>query len=155
LRGIASHGRLDRRCRQFRHGPRELLTIEADDADGALVVERVALANDERTVVLAPALGTFLVGDPKTALRVVTNRRPGLEARGSRDPPTQARIGRSVLHGQTDVVIAKAIFLVGRREFFAWATGNRWVPRTKPELIPSYLTIPRCEDFVRPFPLLT
>ena len=90
--GVAEGVRLPRvGGRQFGGGGEELAVLEADDADGAAAVERVALVGDEGAVVLAPLLGAFLVGDPQAALGVVADRRAGLE-RGRSWPPGTRRL---------------------------------------------------------------
>src|SRR5205823_5630337 len=77
-------GVADRGGRQFRGGLlKRAVGIEADDADGAVAVERVAGLR-QRPGILAPKLGAFLVGDPQPALGVVGDRRPGLELRAAR-----------------------------------------------------------------------
>src|SRR5262249_33264173 len=54
--------------RQLRGGREGLAVLQADDANRAAAVERVALVGVEGAVVLAPLLGAFLVGDPQAAL---------------------------------------------------------------------------------------
>src|SRR5262249_18496494 len=67
--------------RQLRDGAEELAVLQADDADRARGVERLAIAGVKGAEVLAPQFRPFLVGQPEPARRVVRHRRPGLVSR--------------------------------------------------------------------------
>src|SRR5262245_4885418 len=56
---------LDVRRRQFRDRAEELALLEADDADRAGGVERLAVAGVERAEVFAPQFRPFFVGQPQ------------------------------------------------------------------------------------------
>src|SRR5262249_15564463 len=111
---------------QLGGGLHEFTVLQADDADRALVVERVAVVGVEGAVVLAPQVGALLVGDPEAAFRVIGERRTCLEPSRFGDVPPDTLVIAAFMY--CDIIITCTIGVVSLGKFPAWACRNRLSP---------------------------